>query len=231
MSRFKTMCISLLALLQLAGCKISGDPQPERNFYSFDQTVKMTNVKKEYVADDIIWLEITVPNKQMVDLTTGQTIEVGNARFVPPLDVFDAFVEASSVDKFALIPQSGEVVEDANFADEGSALLAYGCPEPTYLLKVGIQFKKAGGYFLTFHKLEPVLQFFFTGNSDCSVQDIFPPPPEASIGSVTYKFDAADTNRDKFDEYAALFPDFPGNLETMRAAVDNKTAFFVRVVE
>jgi hypothetical protein len=231
MNRFKKVLTGMLALLTLAGCKIGDDPQPERNYYTFDQTVKMTNVKKEYVVDDIIWLEISVPDKQMVDLTSGKTIEVGNARFVPPLDVFDSFVEAGSVDKFALIPQAGEVVDDEKFIDEGFALLAYGCPEDTYSLKVGVQFIKAGGYFMTLHKLQPVLQFFFTDNSDCSVQDIFPPPPEASIGSVTYRFDAADTNRDKLDEYAAGFPDFPGNLETMRTALDDKTAFFVRVVE
>jgi len=230
MKSFKTAFICLLALLQIAACKIGGDPQPVRQFYSFQQSVTMTNVKKEYVVDDIIWLEISVPGKQMTDITTSQTIEVGNARFVPVLDAFDPFVEANTSEKFELIPLLGEVVNGVDFPKEGTALLAYGCPESSYTLKFGVKFKKTGGYFLTFHKTLPSLQIFFTGDSDCSIQNLFPPPPEAAIGTVFYRLDATDTNRDKLDEYAAGFSAFTGDLEAMRTAVDDKTAFFVRVV-
>jgi len=231
MSRLKTAaCIGLLAIT-LAGCKITSDPQPVRQFYAFTQDVTISNVKKEYLVNDIIWLDISVPNKQMVDLTTGQAIEVGNARFVPALDAFDPFVETDTTNKFELIPLSGEVVDGADFPVNGNALLAYGCPESSYNMKVGVKFKKAGGYFLTFHKALPSLQIFFTNSADCSLQNIFPPPPEAAIGIVTYRLDATDTNRDKLDEYAASFPAFTGDLEVMRTAVDDKTAFFVRVVE
>lgn len=222
--------LTCLLLFQCLGCKIGDDgSQPVRQYYAFEQTVKIESVNKEYQVNDIIWLDIKIPNKEMVDATTGKTVKVGNARFVPVLDLYDPFAGANTDDKFVLFPNTGEVVEDKDFQDGGNALLAFGCPESSYSLRVGIQLKKEGGYFLTFHKSSPVLQFFFTESSDCSIQDVFPPPAEASIGSVVFKLDAADTNKDKMEEYAAGFPAFTGNLATIREALDNKTAFFVRV--
>jgi len=222
--------LTCLLLFVCIGCKIGEDgSQPVRQFYSFDQAVTLESVKKEYLLNDIIWLDIKIPNKEMVDLTTGKTVKVGNARFVPVLDLYDPFVADNTTDKFVLFPNTGEVVEDKDFQDGGNVLLAFGCPESSYSMRVGIQLKKEGGYFLTFHKSSPILQFFFTESSDCSIQDVFPPPAEASIGSVTFKLDASDTNKDKLDEYAAGFPNFTGNLATIREALDNKTAFFVRV--
>jgi len=218
-----------LLLIVPPGCKI-GEDSPTRNFYAFEQSVGLSPVKKEYLQGDLFTIEVEIPGKEMTDQTTGKSVEVGNATFNISLDVFDPFVVMPDLEKFVLIPQTGVITGDENFDKNGSAMISFGCPAIGYYMKTGVQFKEKGGYLVYLNKANLYPQIVFTSDEDCTlIKPNTVPPDEADIATVHLTFAVGDSNRDKFDEYAAGFPGANVELNSIRSALDNREAFFVWV--
>ena len=221
--------IAFLTLLVFSGCKI-GEDSPKRDFYVFEQHLLLNPVKQEYAQGDFVWMESDIVGKQLTDQATGKSVEVGNATFNVALNVLDTFADAPGLEKFELIPQNGVISGDANFKKNGAALISFGCPANDYTMKTGIQFKEKGGYLVYLNKSNPYFQVVFTGDSDCSlIKPNTIPPDEADVGTVHLTFAVDDSNRDKFDEYAAGFPEANIDLNAIQTALDNREAFFVWV--
>lgn len=229
---------SLAMLAQLSACKVGDDTStPVRDQYFFDQLYTLTNVKKTYLPDDFIFMEYSLPDKMMTDSATGQSIRVGNARMFPSLDIFGPLDGSlAGEDRFSYTLVEGEVVEgDDDFEEQGSLLFNIGCPDNLdYQLKVNLKFPKPGGYlmFLDYSAASALHSFPFTADDNCSVVAPTSISPNADIGFVQFFFDVDDTNRDEYDAYVANIP----NWDTVGAvlfeqALDEKRAFFVRVVE
>jgi hypothetical protein len=225
----KNLLFLSFSLLAIAGCKIGDDGVANHKFYSFAQEVSLSNVKKEYAAGDILWLEVNKAGKTFNDVTSGEAVLVKNAKFVFYLDVTNHFSSFTNDDKFNLIKQTGKVLSEGEFSEKGLATLSFGCPDQSYTFKMGVQFLKPGGYIVWLNNVQNPPQIFFTDTENCAVQDQFPPPAEASFASITMTFNVADTNRDKLDEYAAANPGTSADLNALRKAVDEKMAFFAWV--
>lgn len=226
--KFLAVIASLMPVV-FSACKI-GEDSPDRDFYLFEEKLTVSPVKKEYTQGDFVWLESGIAGKQLTDQTTGKTVEVGNATFNNTLNVSDPFVFAPNLEKFGLIPQVGVVTNDEDFEENGSASVSFGCPANDYSMKIGIQFKEKGGYLVYMNKANPFIQIIFTDEPDCSIiKPNMIPPDRADIGTVRLTFNLDDINRDKFDEYAALFPGAMIDLAPLRASLDKKEAFFVWV--
>ena len=219
-----------LFLLALWGCKIDdGSSQPQRNIYNFQKGVSLDPFKKEYNVGDIFWMEVTIPGKTMEDLVTGEDILISNATFniILSSEVLSEAPTPQSSIRFDAVQQSGELVKGEDFENNADASLRFGCPEDDYNMRIGLQLKEEGNYLLFLNKEEVVTLVFFTDDSDCTIQNIFPPPAEADLGNVLFTFDVEDNNLDVFESLVGTAQN--PVIESYRKALENKTAFFLPV--
>jgi hypothetical protein len=210
-------------------CKIETVEPTFRNFYTFDIPVSMNNVKMEYNANDIVWLEISIPDKMISDVETMEEVFVGNARF--PLEISAEEISKSPADsnQVSMILQNGTLLIDSSFHSNGINYLTFGCPESNYLFKAGIQFKKPGAYLLSLNPVELAKSVVFNESTDCNIylnQTIL--PKGTDVASVSYKFEGMDLNLEVFNDFAN------GNsINRDQAEVENQIAekqvFFVKV--
>ena len=163
------------------------------------------------------------------DIISGEDIFVSNARFAVILssEVLSADPMPQSSVRFDAVQQTGELIKLELFEKNAGATLRFGCPEDAYSLRVGLQLREQGNYLLFLNKEEVTTLVFFTEDSDCSIQNLFPPPAEADLGNVLFTFEEEDNNLDVFDSLA-VSPLSP-TLEAYREALVNKTAFFLPV--
>lgn len=218
-------------LLSLWSCRIDDDnSQPQRDIYRFAEKVKIDPVKKEYNIGDIFWLEVNFPGKELTTVDTGEDIFIGNATFFITVnaEVLTAEPVPQSDTRFDAAQQSGEIIKGDDFDTNAEATLSFGCPEATYFLRAGLQLKEKGNYVLFLNQEDGLSYIAFTEDTDCSLQDIFPPPPEADLGYVQFTFDVEDTNLDVFNDVVGADNQSP-LLNEFRAALENKTAFFLAV--
>ena len=223
------MAASLL-LSSLWGCKIDDNTgTPQRETYNFAKGVKLDPFKKEYLEGDIFWLEVNIPGKQLEAQGTGEDIFVSKATFFIKLEaeVLAAEPTPQSNLRFNAAQESGRIIKGADFDTNAEASLAFGCPDDDYFLRAGLEFEEKGNYILFLNRNDDVSLVTFTDDSDCSLQNIFPPPPEANLGYVKFTFDVEDTNLDVFNDVVGDNPN--PILDSFREALENKTAFFISV--
>ncbi len=217
-----------ILFLTVASCKIGDDDtQIVRDTYFFQQEISLTGAKKSYNVDDILWFEITIPDKKLMDTETGSLVTVGNAIFNLDL-LIGSYLVLGGDDKFELVPQEGVVNDDDEFENTGMINFSYGCPATSYNLKFGIKFKRSGGHLIYLNKDNPGLQILFTADSDCSIHNTIPPPADAAIGSISFSYGLDDMNRDVFEAFVEennILNDVSGELE----ALADKVAYFVKV--
>ncbi|MEZ4950098.1 MAG: hypothetical protein R2784_12020 [Saprospiraceae bacterium] len=227
---YKYCIVAFLLLLGVFSCKIETVEPTFRNFYTFDISVSMSNVKMEYNTNDIVWLEISIPGKLIMDQESMEDVFVGNARF--PISIKAEEISKSPADsnQVALILQNGELVKDSSFHTNGVNYLTFGCPEPNYLFKAGVQFKKPGAYLLTLNPDEPVKNVVFNESTDCSIyQDQTILPKGTDVGSVSYEFNASDLNLDVFKNFANSNT-INKNQSSVETQIAGKQVFFVKVI-
>lgn len=217
-------------LLSLWSCRIDDNSsQPQRNIYNFRKGVSLDPFKKEYNVGDIFWMEVDIPGKKLTDLASNEDIFISNATFTIILssEVLAAAPQPQSSVRFDAVQEKGALVKGEDFETDAGAAVSFGCPEDTYSFRVGLQLKEEGNYLLFLNRDEVVTLAFFTDDSDCSIQNIFPPPAEADLGNVLFTFDVEDTNLDVFNSLvgSAASP----AIESYRDALENKTAFFLPV--
>lgn len=224
------LAAATLFLLGMWSCKIDDDSsQPVRNIYNFEKGIVLDPLKKEYSVGDIFWMNVNIPGKMLKDLATSEDIFISNATIYINLSA-----EALSIDpipqssvRFDAFQQAGKLVKEDGFDANANASLIFGCPEDSYSLRAGLQLKEKGNYVLFLNKEEVISLIFFTDDSDCSLQDIFPPPPEADLGNLFFTFDVEDNNLDVFESLVGTTQN-PA-IESYRKALENKTAFFLPV--
>ena len=237
MKKYFPTVLSLFLLVGFFACKVGDDDgQIVRDQYTFDQQYALTNVKKSYAPGDIIFMEYSLADKTMTDLTTGQPLRVGNATLYPTLDLvgpLDGSLEGEA--RFSFSRQAGEVIEgQADFATDGYLKFNIGCPASTsYDLKISLQFSEPGGYLLLLDQgaASPFHTFPFTANDDCDEVSANFISDEADIGNMQFFFDVADTNRDVFDDHVAELEAQGQDIssEDFATMLDEKRAFFVLV--
>ncbi len=228
-NKFLLMALSLF-LLGLWSCKLDDEGnQPVRNIYNFKQGVSLDPFKKEYSVGDIFWMEVDIPGKTLKDLASGENIFISNAAFkiILSSEVVSVDPLPQSSVRFDAIQQSGTLVKGEDFETDAGAALDFGCPEDTYTLRAGLQFKEEGNYLLFLNREEVVTLVFFTGDSDCSLQNTFPPPSEADLGNILFTFDVEDTNLDVFNTLVGSTVN--PTIDSYRKALEDKTAFFISV--
>lgn len=228
MRRSLSMLTGFLFLASLWSCKIESN-QPTRNIYNFNQELSLSTVKKEYSVGDFFRIEVSIANNTLKDIASGADIRIDNATFNVSSDMEVIQIEPlpASIDRFDLIIQNGQADKDDNFPQTGDALLKYGCPENSYTMAIGYQFKQRGNYLLRLNPERLSSLIFFTDNGNCSIQDLFPPPPEADLGNVYYTFDVEDNNLDVFNALVGTATD--AVTEEYRQALEDKRAFFIPV--
>lgn len=223
---------ALIIFTTFSNCKVVDDDTPiiQNTFYDFNLGIKMFDTKSEYQVNDVITLEINIPNKRMNEVQGGNSITIGNATFGLDLDINTFFPFTTNTPVFELIPEEGMVTQDGIFPEFGSASFSYGCPASDYKLRFGIRFKQAGNFLIQLHKNGTDEQIVFTDDSDCALQDVFPPPAEASIGSVIYFFDINDVNQSVYDTYINETPEaLDEDIAPFITALNNKLGYFVKV--
>lgn len=229
-NRLLLMVPSLL-LASLWSCNIDDEgSQPVRENYNFAEVVKIDPIKKEYNVGDIFWLEVNIPGKELQDLDSGENIFIGNATFFLAInaEVLSAEPAPQSDSRFDAAQQSGEIIKGDGFDTNAEATISFGCPEDTYFMRAGLQLKERGNYVLFLNREDSFSFIAFTEDTDCSLQDIFPPPPQAALGAIRFTFDVEDTNLDVFNDVVGEDNQSP-LLNEFRAALENKTAYFLAV--
>ena len=225
-----TYLFLLLGVVAFQACKIETAEPVFRNFYFFDIDVDMTNVKKEYNVNDIVWLEISIPNKFIKDESTGDDIFVGNARFPISLQAQEITNNPIDSNQVEIILQNGELTKDSIFNRNGIASFHFGCPESTYLYKVGVQFKKTGAYILRLNPEQTVKTIVFNEFTDCSIfENTNVLPTGTDVGSVSYLFGAADLNLDVFSDFTQNNT-LNTSVNAVPGQINEKQAFFVKVI-
>ena len=94
-------------------------------------------------------------------------------------------------------------------------------------MRVGIRWPEAGGFLVFFQEDEAPSQILFIEEEDCSHFEREVRETATRFATVFYRFDAADTNRDVFDDFVggAIWSD----VSDFEQALDDKEAFFVLV--
>jgi hypothetical protein len=226
----RNLGLVLIALFMVSSCKIDTAEPTFRNFYLFDLPVSMSNVKKEYNVMDILWLEISIPDKMLEDLDSGQDIFIGNARFPISLqaqEISNAPVDTNQVE---IILQNGELSQDSLFDRNGDALFHFGCPSTTYVFKIGVQFKKPGGYLLNLNPGSTLRSIVFNETTDCSIfENTTVLPNGVDLGTVTYLFDTEDLNLDVFSDFSQS-NSLNTTVNEVPERIDARQTFFVKVI-
>ena len=229
MTKKLLFAFAFLGMLSFQSCKLDDETANLRETYFFDQGITLDPLKTEYSEGDIFWMEVRIPDKMLQDLETSKDIFVSNARFNVPIKTevveFDPLPQAPT--RFDLTMQSGTAFKEDDFENTANATLFFGCPDNTYILRAGLQLKEVGNYMLFLNQEQGASLITFTGDSDCSLQDIFPPPAEADLGYVQFTFDVEDTNLDVFNSLVGS--ETSPLLDSYREALENKTAFFISV--
>ena len=228
--KLKDYClIILLVVVALSGCKLDDESPTLRNTYNFIEDITLEPFKKEYNQGDILWLEVRLPNKMLQDVDSGESQFISNARFNVTLHTelleIEPLPQVSS--RFDIAMQSGELFKEDDFETTGNSTLFYGCPDNGYVLRAGLQLKEAGNYVLFLNRDIGATLITFTDDSDCSLQNIIPPPAEANLGYVQYFFETDDTNLDVFESLIGTTSN--PQLERYREALATKKALFLSV--
>ncbi|MCB0562775.1 MAG: hypothetical protein KDD01_00200 [Phaeodactylibacter sp.] len=220
---------AFLGILSFQSCKLDDETADIRETYFFNQGITLDPFKTEYSEGDIFWMEVRIPDKVLQDLETSKDIFVSNAKFNVAINTevveFDPLPQSPV--RFDISMQNGTLFKEADFENTANATLFFGCPDNTYILRAGLQLKEVGNYMLFLNQEQGASLITFTGDSDCSLQDIFPPPAEADLGYVQFTFDVEDTNLDVFNSLVGS--ETSPLLDSYREALENKTAFFISV--
>ncbi len=220
---------AFLGMLSFQSCKLDDETANIRETYFFNQGITLDPLKAEYSEGDILWMEVRIPDKMLQDIETSKDIFVSNAKFNVAINTevvgFDPLPQAPV--RFDLAMQSGTLFKEEDFENTANATLFFGCPDNTYILRAGLQLKEVGNYILFLNQEPGASLITFTEDSDCGLQEMFPPPAEADLGYVQFTFDVEDTNLDVFN--GLVGNETSPLLDSYREALENKTALFISV--
>lgn len=201
----------------------------DRKFYEFEEGIALSGVKKDYNLQDILFLEVSISDKTLLDSKSNEDIFVSNAVFPVLIEAIDMDKEADDTEKFALLVQNGTVIEDADFETEGIASMTFGCPESDYNFRTGVQFLETGNYLVYVNRETEFSQIVFNESSNCDIHLLSTPPTDATVASIRFTYNSTDVNADLFEQYLT-----ENEIETTAVAehvtaLEEKRAFFVKV--